>query len=134
MTKPIEDSLLPELLSYRMADDLIAQRGAGAAELLPAIQEQAAGGARRSRAEAAWDEDVALRAMYFEGRLHQIAGRLDDAIIAFEELAFSGRNEPEPLQRFTECLIDSQLLHEAEGLLREGLFGEVRATPELLRL
>ena len=129
----LRDELMPELLSYSTADDLVVRRRGEARALLAEVQEHVRPQGPRSRAESRDDNETAW-ARYFEGRIHQEAGRLDDAIIAFEEIAFSGRTEPEPVLRMAECLVASELLLEAEGIVSEALFGGVRATPELLRL
>jgi tetratricopeptide (TPR) repeat protein len=129
----LRDALLPRLLSFDSAEDLVERRTDECDGILAEVRAQARSRGRQSRA-AARSDNVNACALYFEGRIHLAAGRLDEAIGAFEELAFSGENDPEPVFRMAQCLVDSELLPEAEGILRESLESGVPPTPDILRL
>ena len=117
----LRDSLLPSLLSYASADDMATRRRAEAERIADAA------------AEAASSEREEAYAMYLRGRIDQLAGRLDDATITFEELAFSGGTDLEPYLRMAECLKQADLAPEAEDILRTALEGDAPVTPALLR-
>jgi len=117
----LRDSLLPSLLSYASADDMASRRRVEAARIADAA------------AEAASNEREKKYAMYLRARIDQLAGRLDDATITFEELAFSGGTDIEPYLRMAECLEQADLAPEAEDILRTALENDAPVTPALLR-
>jgi len=98
----LRNSLLPRIHSYAGADDFVEHLGEQAFDLA----QEARGAAQTEKQEAI--------ALYLEGRVSQIGGRLDDATIAFEELVFSGLNDTEPYLRMAECLQRAALAPEAE--------------------
>ncbi len=118
----LRDSLLPNLFTYASADDFAVRRSVDASFIA------------RAANEAASNEREEFVALYLEGRIHQSAGRLDDATIIFEELAFSGNSDPEPFLRMAECLKEAALAPEAEDILRTAVESDVPITPAFLRL
>jgi len=113
--------LLPHIYTYASADELAG---------LPA--EEAAGLVAEGLEAAESDAERAVIS-YLQGRIDQLAGRAGDAMIAFEELAFSDSPHTEPFLRLAECLSSSDLAPEAEDIVRTAIDSEVELTPALLR-
>ncbi|MAB78825.1 MAG: hypothetical protein CMJ89_05660 [Planctomycetes bacterium] len=117
----LRENLLPHIYSYASAD--------GFAKLLG---QEASGLVKEAREVAGSDAEKAI-ALYLQGRIDQMAGRLDDATIAFEELAFSDSTGTEPFQRMAECLLSAALAPEAEDIVHSAIESKVEITPAFLR-
>lgn len=111
----VRAALLPKLMSFAAVDDLVARRGAAAESLLA-------------------DEGSGPLTTYLAGRIHQEAGRIDAAIMSFEELVADGSEASEAWLRMAQCLADAGLRPEAEGLIGEAFGLGVAPTTELLNL
>lgn len=115
----VRAKLLPQVRSFATAEQLARARSSEGEALVAAVREAAA--------------DGGVLAAYLAGRLHQAAGRVDEALAAFEELVASALEAPEPHVRMAECLVAAGLGPEAAGILDAALARGVEPTPELLQ-
>jgi tetratricopeptide (TPR) repeat protein len=115
----VRDALLPRLLSFATAEDLVQRHGDDARDILHAV---------RARGE----DDV--NATYLEGVIELAAGRIEEAIGAFEALVGDGSEEPGAWLGMAICLAESALEEEAAGFIEEALAMGVEPAPELLQL
>ena len=110
---------LPRVSSFAAADDLAQRHNAACEARLDEILSAAEG------------QEFAT---YLVGRVHQVAGRTEEALGAFEELVASGSRAPEPYVSMAQCLVDAELPEYALDILREGRESGVQPNEDWLEL
>ncbi len=114
----LRDELLPEVLSLATVDDLVVRRASEAAAILEQVK------------QAGKSDHIVP---YFEGRIAQLAGHIDEAMIGFEQVAFGDTDDPRAMQRMIECLAGT-LPEDAFGLLAGALEDGLERSDALLQL
>ena len=115
----LRDASLPKVTSVAMIDDLIERRPEDCETWLSSGSVSA--------------DDPSL-ATYFEGRTHQVAGRFEQALGAFESLMMDAGADPLPYLRMAECLTAIELGSEAADVLDIGLESGVQPDEAYLSL
>jgi len=113
-------ALLPELLSFASADDLVQRYPQETEARLGAIQAMAGG-----------ESNIGI---YLAGRLHQAAGRIEEALGEFELLIGSDSDDLRPLLRMAQCLASAGLPEHAADLVNEAIFDASEVPDELISL
>ncbi|MFT5050878.1 MAG: hypothetical protein ACI8QZ_002284 [Chlamydiales bacterium] len=112
--------LLPELAGFASADDLAQRYPRESEAQLDAIH-AAAGG----------ESELGT---YLAGRLHQRAGRLDEALGSFEMLLETDSADLRPLLRMAQCLVGAGLPEHAADMVSDAVSGAEEVPSELLSL